>query len=178
LMDSNNSKSSKANGPREKTIVRLFEDQAARTPDDIAAVSGDLRLTYRELDVRSNRLARYLQSAGVGAESLVGLAVDRSHEMLIAMLAILKSGGAYVPIDPSYPSARIALVIEDSQLGFILTTEQLRATLPATPARIISWTATPKRLPRRVPTPCLLPPPGIVSLTSCTHRARPASQRA
>jgi amino acid adenylation domain-containing protein len=137
-MGSNSSKSSEAIGPREKTIARLFEDQAARTPNDIAAVSGDLRLTYRELDARSNRLARYLQSAGVDTETLVGLAVDRSHEMLIVMLAILKSGGAYVPIDPSYPSARIALVIEDSQLGFIVTTEQLRATLPATPARIIS----------------------------------------
>jgi amino acid adenylation domain-containing protein len=138
LMESNSSKSSEANGPREKTITRLFEDQAARTPNDIAAVSGDLRVTYRELDARSNRLARHLQSAGVGTETLIGLAIDRSHEMLIAMLAILKSGGAYVPIDPSYPSARIALLIEDSQLGFILTTEQLRATLPATPARIIS----------------------------------------
>jgi len=69
---------------------------------------------------------------------LVGLAVDRSHEMLIAMLAVLKSGGAYLPIDPSYPGARIALVIDDSQLGFILTTEQIRATLPASPARIVS----------------------------------------
>src|SRR5580704_8479002 len=134
----NRFKSSEGNGPRERNIARLFEDQAARTPNEIAAVSGDQRLTYRELDIRSNRLARYLQYAGVGTETLVGLAVDHSHEMLIAILAILKSGGAYVPIDPSYPSARIALVIEDSQLGFILTTEQIRAALPASPARIIS----------------------------------------
>jgi len=110
----------------------------ARTPNAIAAVSGEHRLTYRELDARSNRLARYLQNAGVGPETLVGLAVERSHEMLIAMLAILKAGGAYVPIDPSYPSARIALVIEDSQLALLLTTEQNRAGLPDSPARIIS----------------------------------------
>ncbi len=121
-----------------KNIARLFEEQAARTPDAIAAVSGDQRLSYRELDARSNRLAQYLQRAGVGPETLVGLAVDRSNDMLIAMLAILKAGGAYVPIDPSYPGARIALVIEDSRLGYLLTTEQLRAGLPASPARIIS----------------------------------------
>ena len=126
------------NGARERNIARLFEDQAARTPDAVAAISGDRRFTYCELDDRSNRLAHYLQAAGVGPDTLVGLAVDRSHEMLIAMLAILKSGGAYVPIDPGYPGARIALVIEDSHLGFILTTENTRATLPASPARIIS----------------------------------------
>jgi amino acid adenylation domain-containing protein len=131
-------KSSELNLPREINIARLFEDQAARTPNGVAAVSGDHCLTYRELDARSNRLARYLQCAGVGPETLVGLAVERSHEMLIAMLAILKAGGAYVPIDPSYPSARITLVIEDSQMGFILTTEQTRTDLPASPARILS----------------------------------------
>ncbi len=122
----------------ERTISRLFQDQAARTPDAIAVVSGNERLTYRELDARSTRLARYLQSAGVGLETLVGLAVDRSCEMLTAMLAIMKAGGAYVPVDPSYPSARIALMIEDSHLGFLLTSERIRAALPASHARILS----------------------------------------
>jgi amino acid adenylation domain-containing protein len=135
---SNVDKSSPMNGARERNIARLFEDQAARTPNAVATIFGDLRLTYRELDHRSNRLAHYLQAAGVGPDTLVGLAVDRSHEMLIAMLAILKSGGAYVPIDPGYPGARIALVIEDSKLAFILTTERTRVTLPASPARMIS----------------------------------------
>jgi amino acid adenylation domain-containing protein len=124
--------------PLERTIVRLFEDQAARTPDDIAAISGDTRLTFRDLDTRSNRMARYLQCAGVGPESLVGLSVERSPEMLIAILAIIKSGGAYVPIDPSYPSARIAVIIQDSQLGFLLTKEKIRRTLPASSARLVS----------------------------------------
>jgi non-ribosomal peptide synthetase component F len=133
-----NFNSTDVNRSRAGNIARLFEDQAERTPNVVAAVSGDNRLTYRELNERGNRLARFLRNAGVGPETLVGLAVDRSHEMLIAMLAILKSGGAYLPIDPSYPSSRVALVIEDSQLGFILTTEQIRATLPASPARIIS----------------------------------------
>lgn len=124
--------------PREKRIGCLFEEQAARTPDAIAVVSGNERLTYRELDARTNRLARYLQRAGVGSGTLVGLAVDRSEQMLIAMLAILKAGGAYLPIDPDYPRARIELMIEDARLGFIVTTEQLRSILPASPARIIS----------------------------------------
>jgi amino acid adenylation domain-containing protein len=137
-IESNGFTLSGANNPRQRNIARLFEDQAARTPNGIAAASDDQRLTYRELDARSNRLAHYLQRAGVRTETLIGLAVDRSHEMLIAMLAILKSGGAYVPIDPSYPRARIALMIEDSQLAFLLTTEQIRATLPDSSARIIS----------------------------------------
>jgi amino acid adenylation domain-containing protein len=130
--------SSDLHGSRAGNIARLFEDQAERTPNVVAAVSGDNRLTYRELNERSNRLARFLRNAGAGPETLVGLAVDRSHDMLIAMLAILKSGGAYLPIDPNYPSSRVALVIEDSHLGFILTTEQIRATLPASAARMIS----------------------------------------
>src|ERR1700691_2894734 len=137
-MEMSNLKSTKGNGSPGKTIARLFQEQAARTPDEIAIVSGDQRLTYREADARSNRLAHYLQSVGVGPETLVGLAVDRSHEMSIAMLDILKAGGAYVPVDPSYPSARIALMIEDSHLGLMITTEQIRKALPASPARILS----------------------------------------
>jgi len=137
-VDSSDHKSSPVSRPRGTTIARLFEEQVARTPNAIAVVSGDRTLTYCELDSRSNRLAHYLQSEGVGPEKLVGLAIDRSDEMLTAMLAILKAGGAYVPIDPSYPSARVALVIEDSKLGFLLTTEQNRATLADSPARIIS----------------------------------------
>ena len=137
-IESKGLETSEMNRPQEKNIARLIEDQASRTPYAIAAVFRDQRLTYRELDDRSNRLAHYLQTTGVGPERLVGLAVGRSLEMLVAMLAVLKSGGAYVPIDPSYPSARIALVIEDSHMSFILTTEQFRAALPASPARIVS----------------------------------------
>ena len=132
------SESSAAIRSRVSTISRSFEEQAARTPDEFAIFAGNHRLTYREVDARSNRLAHYLQRAGVVAETLVGLAVDRSHEMLIAMLAILKSGGAYIPIDPGYPGARIAMMLEDSQPGLLLTTERIRVTLPANPVRIIS----------------------------------------
>ena len=104
----------------------------------MALVFDEQELTYGELNFRANQLAQHLRGLGVGPDVLVGLYVQRSIEMVVGMLGILKAGGAYVPIDPSYPSARIALVIEDSHLGFILTTEQIRAALPASPARIIS----------------------------------------
>src|ERR1700730_10071132 len=95
--DSSCLKTSKLPPPRGSNIVRLFQDQAGQTPNDFAVVSGGLRLTYRDLDAQSNRLAHYLKSAGVGTETLVGLAVPRSHQMLIATLAVIKAGGADVP---------------------------------------------------------------------------------
>jgi len=119
-------------------LHQLIEEQAARTPDQVALVFGQQKLTYGELNRRANQLAHYLTGLGIGPDVLVGLYLQRSIEMMIGILGILKAGGAYMPIDPTYPSTRIALVIEDSQLGFILTTEQIRATLPASPARIIS----------------------------------------
>lgn len=124
--------------PRESTIVQLFAQQVARAPGAIAVVSAGRRLTYRELDFRSNQLARHLQQFGVQRETLVGVAVERSVEMVIALLAILKAGGAYVPIDPDYPVQRTAFMIEDSQAPVILATELTRVRLPQTKARIIS----------------------------------------
>ncbi len=124
--------------PREKTIARLFAEQVARTPDAIAIESAGQRLTYRQLDVRTNQLAHYLQSAGVGPDTLAGVAIERSNDMLIAMLAILKAGGAYLPLDPHYPSARIGMVVEDSRIPVLLTTDRNRGNLPASGARIIS----------------------------------------
>jgi amino acid adenylation domain-containing protein len=124
--------------PRESTIVQLFEQQLARTPEAIAVVSAGNSLTYRELDCRSNQLARHLQRFGVQKETLIGVAVERSVEMMIALLAILKAGGAYVPIDPGYPVQRIALMIEDSQAPVILATEFTKSRLPQTNKRIIS----------------------------------------
>ena len=121
-----------------ETIASYFEEQVTCTPDAVAVISGDEQLTYRELDARANQLARYLQSAGVGPETLVGLAMDRSHHVLVAMLAILKSGGAYLPLDPAYPADRNAFVIEDSQTRLVVTTEKIRQSLPETSARIIS----------------------------------------
>ncbi len=118
--------------------MQLFEHQVVRTPDAVAVVSAGRGLTYRELDQRSNQLARHLQQVGVHTETLVGIAVERSVEMMVGLLAILKAGGAYVPMDPSYPAKRIALMIEDSQAPVILATENTRSSLGNTPSQIVS----------------------------------------
>ncbi|UOY05743.1 amino acid adenylation domain-containing protein [Muricauda sp. SCSIO 64092] len=105
----------------EKTLVDLFEQQARSTPEHVALVYQDRTLTYRELDRRSNQLARYLKGQGSGPEALVGICIERSLEMVIGILGILKSGGAYVPMDPDYPSQRIGYMLEDSQIRLLLS---------------------------------------------------------
>ncbi len=124
--------------PRESTMAQLFEQQVARTPDAVAVVSAGRSLTYRELDQRSNQLARHLQQLGVRPETLVGIAVERSIEMMVGLLAILKAGGAYVPMDPGYPVHRIALMIEDSDAPVILATERTRSSLGKSARRVVS----------------------------------------
>src|ERR1019366_8642582 len=104
----------------------------------VAVVSAGRSLSYRELDQRSNQLARHLRRLGVGQETLVGIAVERSVEMMVGLLAILKAGGAYVPMDPSYPAQRIALMIEDSEAPVILATERTRSCLGKTARHIVS----------------------------------------
>jgi amino acid adenylation domain-containing protein len=100
--------------PKDRCIHELFEDQASRTPDAIAVMYADTELTYRELEVRSKQVAIYLQQQGVTPETLVGICMDRSLEMIVGILGILRSGGAYVPIDPDYPKDRISYMIDDS----------------------------------------------------------------
>ncbi|MGA7856994.1 MAG: AMP-binding protein, partial [Terracidiphilus sp.] len=117
--------------PRESTIAELFAEQAARTPDSIAIASGDCRLSYRELDQRSNRLARHLQGLGVLPDTLVGVAMGRSETLVVSLLAILKAGGAYVPLDPTYPEERLSWIIEDSGMQVLLTTEASRRRIPS-----------------------------------------------
>lgn len=109
--------------PQEKCIHQLFEEQVERTPDGVAVVFEDEQLTYRELNERANQLAWYLQNLGVKPEVLVGICLERSLEMIVAVLGILKAGGAYVPIDPTYPAERIANIFEDAGLSVLLTTE-------------------------------------------------------
>ena len=116
--------------PHDSTIADQFKQQAARTPDAIAVVAKDRQLTYRELDERSNRLARYLQNLGVKPDTLVGVAMGRSETLVVSLLAILKAGGAYVPLDPTYPKERLSLVIEDSEMPILLTTSEMRDRLP------------------------------------------------
>ncbi len=132
-----NSSYDQAGSSRQNTVARMIEDQAARTPDAVAVISSGRRLTYRELDKRSNQLARYLQHLGVGPEVLAGIAVERSLEMIVGLLAILKAGGAYVPIDPGFPQQRIAMMIEDSQAHVILATERTKALLPEIASSVV-----------------------------------------
>ncbi|HBV14238.1 non-ribosomal peptide synthetase [Chryseobacterium carnipullorum] len=107
--------------PKDKTVVDLFEAQAVKTPDAIAVVYEGEGLTYRELDERSNQLAHDLINKGVSAENLVGICMNRSLEMIIGILGILKSGGAYVPIDPDYPQSRKEYMLEDSGVKILLS---------------------------------------------------------
>lgn len=122
--------------PRTHTIADCFAEQAARTPDALALIAGDRRLTYRQLDERSNRLARRLQGLGVEPETLVGVAMGRTETLLVSLLAILKAGGAYVPLDPNFPRERLALVMEDSGMPVLLTTARSRARLPLETRRV------------------------------------------
>ena len=111
--------------PSDKCFHQLFEVQVERTPDAEAVVFGDRSLSYRELNCRANRLAHHLRMSGVGPETLVGISVERSLEMMVGILGILKAGGAFVPLDPAYPRERLAFMIEDSGLEVVLTQENL-----------------------------------------------------
>jgi amino acid adenylation domain-containing protein len=113
-----------------KCIHELFEAQAERTPDATAVVFEGRHLTYRELNVRANQLAHYLRKQGVGPEVLVGICVERSLEMVVGVFGILKAGGAYVPFDPSYPSERLAFMLQDCQARVLLTQEHLLSRIP------------------------------------------------
>lgn len=117
--------------PRDVCLHHLFEDQVRRTPDAIAVVFEDQSVTYRELDQRANQLARHLQTLGVGPEVLVGICMERSLEMVVALFGVLKAGAAYVPLDPSYPQERIAFMVQDSGARVIVTQRRLVSRLPA-----------------------------------------------
>ncbi|MGX5439997.1 non-ribosomal peptide synthase/polyketide synthase [Bacillus thuringiensis] len=107
--------------PKDKTIHRLFEEQVERTPNKVAVVFEEQQFTYKELNEKSNQVARMLQAKGVQPDTIVGIMVDRSLEMIIGIMGILKSGAAYLPIDPDYPEERIKYMIEDSGTNIILT---------------------------------------------------------
>ncbi len=131
--------------PAEKCVHWLFEDQVQRRPEAIALVFENQTMTYRELNIRANQLAHRLQRLGVGTEMCVGLCMDRSLEMVAGLLGILKAGGAYVPLDPTYPSERLAYMLQDTQAVVLLTQPALLDMLPTQGLEVIcldtSWTA-------------------------------------
>src|ERR1700733_706663 len=123
--------------PKNRMLYELIHQQVNRTPDAVAAVFEDRRLTYRQLDDRADQLAHRLRNLGVGPGVLVGICVERSLDMLVGLLGILKAGGAYVPLDPAYPSDRLAFMLEDSAPRVLLTQLRLEKRLPAHQAQIV-----------------------------------------
>ena len=115
----------KAEYPKDKTIHQLFEEQVERTPDNIAVVYEDSKLTYRQLNEKANQLARSLRAKGVGLDSIVGIMAEKSLEIVVGIMGIVKAGGAYLPIDPDYPQDRISYMLEDSGSVLLLTQRQL-----------------------------------------------------
>ncbi len=140
--------------PREATIAELFVRQAAERPESVAVIwpataeRGEQRMTYRELDERSNRLAHYLRRLGVGPDVLVGLCVERSMEMVVGLLGILKAGGAYLPLDPNYPRERLAMMLDDAQVPVLLVQARLAAVLPPHQAQVVRLDADREEMDR------------------------------
>jgi polyketide synthase PksJ len=118
----------------EVTVSEMFEEQAAHAPEATAIVQGERSFTYQELNQQANRLAHYLIARSFGPESLVGIALDRSPEMVVAILAAWKSGAAYLPLDPAYPGARLEHMLADARPAIVLTMEKLRGQLPQSSA--------------------------------------------
>jgi glutamate-1-semialdehyde-2,1-aminomutase len=113
------------------TVVQLFEGQVKRTPTAIALIFEGQQLTYQALNQRANQLAHYLLKRGIKPEIPVGICIERSLEMLVGLLGILKAGGAYVPLDPAYPQKRLAYMLSNSQVKWLLTTDKLLMALPS-----------------------------------------------
>jgi amino acid adenylation domain-containing protein len=132
--------------PDDKCIHQLFEEQVEQTPDAVAVVYEDQKLTYRELNARANKLAHHLQNLGVRPEMLIGISMERSVELVVGLVAILKAGGAYVPLDPTYPKERLRLMLEDAQLQLLLTQQHLLEQLPSDGRKVVcidsDWEAT------------------------------------
>ncbi|RKH67424.1 non-ribosomal peptide synthetase [Corallococcus interemptor] len=144
--------------PRESTLPDVFAQVVARFPEKVAVEFGDSRLTYRQLDERANRLAWQLRSLGVDTDSRVAVALERSLELVVSLVAILKAGAAYVPLDPAYPRARLAAMVEDARPHVLLTSRALLPNLPQEemlPVVLeeVSFDALPTRAPPRAALP-------------------------
>jgi amino acid adenylation domain-containing protein len=130
------------NGPRvdhfiERPFTALFEAQVLLNPTRLAVTCGKASLSFSDLNEKANQLARHLQTLGVGRESLVGICIDRSLEMAVGILGILKSGGAYLPFDPEYPADRLAFMIEDAKPSVIVTKSDLSKVVPSQSSQIV-----------------------------------------
>jgi amino acid adenylation domain-containing protein len=144
--------------PKDVPLAQLVEEQVERTPDAVAVVYGEQRLTYRDLNARANQLAHELLKQGAGPDQIVGLYVARSTDLIVALLAIVKTGAAYLPLDPLFPAERLGYMLEDSGARLLVTQQSLRRELPAFAGAIIlledeDWQANPSDNPAIVVRP-------------------------
>ena len=155
--------------PADATLHALIEAQAARTPLAVAVSAEDESLSYAELNRRANMVAHRLRAAGAGPETLVGVCAERSAELVVALLGVLKSGAAYVPLEPGYPAERLGYMVEDSGAPIVLTQCHLAGLLPVTDALVMlldepaEWAGQPGHDPGRIATP---PNPAYMIYTS------------
>ena len=140
------------NYPPDICLHTLVEQQARRTPAAVAVICGEQQLTYGELDRRANQLAQHLIAHGVKPESFVGICLDRSVELVVALDAVLKAGAAYVPLDPCYPAERLAFMLADANTPVLLTQQKLCPKLPATSACVICLDTAGPQISRCSPT--------------------------
>lgn len=126
-----------ADYPRDRCLHELIEAQVARTPESVALIFEDQQLTYRELNVRANRLAHHLRSRGVGPEVVVGICLERSRDMVIGLLGIMKAGGAYLPLELDYPKERLSFMLGDARAPVLLTKQKFMGSLPESGAQIV-----------------------------------------
>ncbi|MDH5548193.1 MAG: amino acid adenylation domain-containing protein, partial [Gammaproteobacteria bacterium] len=124
--------------PSEQTIHQLFEALAKNNPEAPALIFNNISMSYGELNARANQLAHYLQQNGVGADDSIGLCLQRSTDMVVAVLAILKAGGAYVPLDPAYPQERLITILQDARVKVLITESHQLAVLPDLTTRVLS----------------------------------------
>ncbi|BAZ43881.1 amino acid adenylation domain protein [Chondrocystis sp. NIES-4102] len=134
-------------------IHQLFEQQAAKTPDAVAVVFQQAQLTYQQLNQRAQELASYLQCLGVKPDVIVGIYLERSIEVIVAILAILKAGGAYLPLDPTYPQASLDYLLEDAQIAIILTTSSLKSCLTSKEIICLDQPQRSLSIPNQLSTP-------------------------
>ncbi len=123
--------------PRELGVHQLFEAQVERTPDATAVIFDDQALTYAQLNQRANQLAHHLRMLGVAPEDRIGIFLERSLDMVVALLGVMKAGAAYVPMDPIYPPQRIQFMLEDTQMPVLISQQALVDTLPSNPAQCV-----------------------------------------
>ena len=134
LLDLNRTETARPPG---ETLVSLLDAQARATPEAVAVAHADNYLTYRQVHERADRLAHHLQALGVGPDVVVGLCAERSPDMIIGLLGVLKAGGAYLPLDPTYPPERLAFLLTDARASVLLTQHRLLASLPRHAARVV-----------------------------------------